>query len=174
MDDPVALCLGGHTVSSLTGDYESGLAWIDRALRLNQNYADAWMRSSMVRVYFNDLDRAIQHASQAMALSPFDPRLYHPLCAQGYAYLFGGDYAGAVSAARRALWGQQKPEMAYRILVTGLMRLGKTEEALAAARDLILQFPTFRVSVWRARSKFSGDRRLDTMEQALLEANLPA
>jgi hypothetical protein len=64
--------------------------------------------------------------------------------------------------------------MAYRILVTSLMRLGKTEDALAAAAELMAQFPAFRVSVWRVRSKFSRDRRLDTMEKALLEANLPA
>jgi adenylate cyclase len=173
MDDPVALCLGGHTIAGLTGEYLSGLAWIDRALQLNRNYAEAWMRSSMVRVYANDLRLAIAHSERAIELSPLDIKLYHPLCAQAYAYLFLGDYDDAISAARHALLGKQRPEMAYRILITAFSQLGRSEEARAAATELLGQNPAFTVSAWRARSRFNSDQRLDIMHTALRKNGLP-
>jgi adenylate cyclase len=173
MDDSVALCLGGHTIAGLTGEYDSGLSWIDRALKLNRNYAEAWMRSSMVRVYANDLVQAIAHAERAIELSPLDTKLYHPLSAQAYAHLFLGDYNGAAMAARRALLGRQKPEMAYRILVTALTHTGRIEEAKAAAADLLNHNPKFTISAWRARSKFTRDKRLDLMYFCLREIGLP-
>ncbi|HVL70577.1 MAG TPA: adenylate/guanylate cyclase domain-containing protein [Beijerinckiaceae bacterium] len=171
--DPVALALGGHTIASLTGDYAAGLMWIDRALSLNINYAEGWMRSSMVRVYANELEEAIVHADRAMELSPVDPKLYHPLCAQGYAHFFSRRYEAACDAARRALMGTQKPEMAYRILIASLMASERHEEAGAAVAEFRRQFPTFRISTWRSRSKFTADPRFEPMAAALREAGLP-
>lgn len=173
INDPVALCLSGHSIAVFTGEYDVGLAWIDRALSLNQNYAEGWMRSAMVRVYTNDLPAAIDHAEKALVLSPRDPKLYHPLCAQGFAYLFRGDPERAVLAAHRALMGQQTPEMAYRILITALFQLGDHVEMARAAVAMHTLFPKFRISSWRQRSKFTRDPRLDTMAQALQAAGLP-
>jgi adenylate cyclase len=172
-DDPVALCLGGHTLAGLTNDFQAGLAWIDRAVRLNQNYAEGWMRSAMVRVYANDLEAAIEHAERAMILNPVDPKIYHPLCAQGYAYLFQGMNEQAALVARRALLGRQKPEMAYRILITALGSLGERNQMLTVGRMFAEQKPDFRISAWRNRSAFTSDTRLDTMECCLREAGLP-
>jgi adenylate cyclase len=173
MDDPVALCLSGHSIAGFTGDYEAGLAWIDRALALNRNYAEGWMRSAMVRVYANDLSTAIEHSERALALSPLDPKLYHPLCAQGFAYLFKGEPERAARSARRALMGKQAPEMAYRILITSLFQLNRTAEMMHVATAMREHFPTFRISTWRKRSKFTADQRFDTMADALKAAGLP-
>ena len=173
MNDSVALCLSGHTIASLTGDFNAGLAWIDRATRLNPSYAEGWMRSSMVRVYANDLGRAIEHSRRAIELSPLDPKLYHPLCAQGYAYLFTNQFDEALRAGQEALMGQQRPEMAYRISITALIQLGRFEEVGAARADFLKEHPTFRISSWRHRSKFTADSRFEMMESALRQAGLP-
>jgi len=173
MDDSVVLCLSGHSIAGFTGDFAAGLAWIDRGLSLNPNYAEGWMRSSMVRVYINDLDEAIEHSRRAIALSPLDPKLYHPLCAQGFAFLFRGEFDDAAAAARRALMGKQKPEMAFRILITALKGLDRHQEMQSAAKAMMTQFPSFRITTWRNRSHFSRDARLDVMVEALQKAGIP-
>jgi hypothetical protein len=127
----------------------------------------------MVRVYANDLETAIEHAERAMILNPLDPKIYHPLCAQGYAYLFQSRYEQAGIVARRALLGMQKPEMAYRILITALGSLGDRDQMLATGKVLSEQKPDFRISAWRRRSAFTSDPRLDRMECYLREAGLP-
>mgnify|MGYP001083435220 FL=1 len=172
-EDATALCLGGHTIAALSGDFALGAALLDRAVRLNANYADGWMRSSMVRVYVGDFDGAIVHAERAMALSPQDPRMYMSLSAQGFAWLFQGQFAEALRAAERALQTQQRPEMAHRIRIAALSALGRVDEMRTAGRALMEQIPSFRILRWRARSPFNRDGRFDMMQKALQEAGLP-
>jgi adenylate cyclase len=172
-DDATVLCLAGHTIAGLAADYAGGAELLDRAVELNPNYAQAWMRSGMVRVYLDDPETAIRHSDRALALSPRDSRLYIPLCAKGYAFLLLNDYSAAAQAATRALASGVKPEMAHRILITALWQLGRTDEARAAAGVLQEQIPSFRISAWRARVGFTRQKRFDMMEEALRHAKLP-
>jgi adenylate cyclase len=172
-DDAQVLCLAGHTVAGLAEAYPEASELLDRALELNPNYAQAWFRSSMVRVYLNDPETALVHADRALSLSPRDPRLFMPLCAKGYAYLLLGDYDAAVRMARRTLTLATKPEMAYRILITALWRLGRTEEMRSIAAAMIEQIPGFRIGEWRARVSFTRNKRFDIMLEALRDAGLP-
>ncbi|QFU17891.1 adenylate/guanylate cyclase domain-containing protein [Microvirga thermotolerans] len=173
INDPVALCLSGHAISAFTGDFEAGAAWIDRSVKLNPNYAEGWMRSSMLRVYLNDLEKAHEFADRAMALSPLDPKIYHPLCAKGFAYFFAGRYADAARVARQALLGRQKPEMAFRILIASLAGQGAMDLAKKTTEEFLSRYPNFRISEWRSRSKFSADRRFDAMEAMLRNVGVP-
>ena len=75
--------------------------------------------------------------------------------------------------ARRALLGRQKPEMAFRILVTALGSLGERNQMLTTGAIFAKQKPDFRISAWRNRSAFTSDPRLDTMEFYLRQAGLP-
>lgn len=173
INDPVALCLSGHAISALTGDFEAGAAWIDRSVKLNPNYAEGWMRSSMVRVYLDDLGKAHEFADRAMALSPLDPKIYHPLCAKGFAYFFERDFAQAARVARQALLGRQKPEMAFRILIASLVAQDAADAAKKTTEEFLVRYPKFRISDWRSRSKFTADRRFDPMEDLLRKAGIP-
>jgi adenylate cyclase len=171
--DATVLCLVGHTIAGLTADYYGAAELLDRALQINPNYAQAWMRSGMVRVYLDDPKTAIHHADRALSLSPRDARLFLPLCAKGYANLLLGDYEAAVQVAKRTLTLMTKPEMAYRILITALWQLGRKDEMLAVAAALLKQIPTFTVSEWRSRVAFTKDKRFDMMAIALRDAGLP-
>ncbi|MCB8819543.1 adenylate/guanylate cyclase domain-containing protein [Microvirga rosea] len=173
INDPVALCLSGHAISAFTGDFDAGSAWIDRSIKLNPNYAEGWMRRSMVRVYLGDLAGAHESAERAMALSPLDPKIYHPLCAKGYAYFFEERFAEAAQMAHRALLGRQKPEMAFRILIASLVKEQKLERAKIVTEEFLRRYPNFRISEWRARSKFTSDGRFDTMEFMLRSVGIP-
>jgi adenylate cyclase len=171
-EDAVALCLSGQVIAALLGDLDRGLAWIDRALAINPNHADAWSRSSMVRIYAGDLSTASAHADRAMALSPLDPAIFLPLCAKAYSRLFMRDFAAAVGLARKALQGKQKPPMAYRIMVTGLAALGD-EAGLADARAALLRRdPDFRISAWRTRTPFVRPEQVALLVEGFRRAGL--
>lgn len=172
-DDAMVLCLAGHTIASLAADYSGAAHLLDRAVQVNPNYAQAWMRSGMVRVYLDDPETAIHHADRALSLSPRDTRLFLPLCAKGYAYLLLHDYEAAAQYATRTLTLMTKPEMAHRILITALWHLGRIDEMHAAAAALSVQIPSFRISEWRTRVYFTRDKRFDMMEKALRHAGLP-
>ena len=172
-DDATVLCFVGHTIAGLAADYSGAAELLDGALQLNPNYAQAWMRSGMIRVYLDDPEAAIQHADRALSLSPRDSRLFMPLCAKGYAYLLLGDYNAAAQVAKRTLTLTTKPEMAYRILITALWHLGRKNDMQAVATSLLQRIPTFRISEWRARVAFTKDKRFDTMATALRDAGLP-
>lgn len=172
-DDATVLCRAGHTLAGLAADYSGAAELLDRAVELNSNYAEAWMRSGMVRVYLDDPRSAIRHSDRALSLSPRDSRLAVPLCAKGYAFLLLEDYEAAAEMARRSLTLLWKPEMAHRILITALWRLGRNAESQAAAATLLKQIPTFRISEWRKRVSFTQHKRFDIMEIALRDAKLP-
>lgn len=172
-DDAMVLSRVGHTIAGLAGDYAGGAELLDRAVALNHNDAQAWMRSGMVRVYLNDPDTAIRHSDRALSLSPRDSRLYIPLCAKGYAHLLLGDYEAAERMANRALASGARPEMAHRILITALWHSGRHEEAQAAGRALLEQIPSFRISEWRSRVRFTQEKRFDMMASGLRCAKLP-
>ena len=142
-NDATVLCLAGHTIAGLAADFAGGAELLDRAVALNPNYAQAWMRSGMVRVYLNDPETAIRHSDRALLLSQGISRLYIPLCAKGYAYLLLGDHEAAAQIATRALASGPKPEMAHRILITALWHLGRADDAAAAARALLNRFRPF-------------------------------
>ena len=50
MNDGVALSCGGFALAYVAGEFDTGLAFIDRALLLNPNLATAWIVKGWVRV----------------------------------------------------------------------------------------------------------------------------
>jgi tetratricopeptide (TPR) repeat protein len=79
---------------------EDARAFIDRALQLDPNLAAAWHFSGWVSVYLGETERAIEHQSRAMRLSPFDPLRGNMQAATAYAHLFAGRYEATISCAR--------------------------------------------------------------------------
>ena len=74
-DDALSLAAGGMALAYLGGELEAGVAFMDRAVRLNPNHALAWQGSGWVRCYIGDADIAIEHFAQAARLSPLDPQM---------------------------------------------------------------------------------------------------
>jgi TolB-like protein len=173
-DHPTALFDSGHCIATLTGDISTGMALIDRSLRINPSSAEAWARSSMVRVYAGDLATAEQHAENAIKLSPLSDRLFLPLCALGFCYLFSSRLGEAVEAGRRALLGQRRPPMGYMILLAAYSHSGDLENATAAASALAEASPTFRYKEWLAQSYFVRQDQRSMMEAAFRAVGVPA
>src|SRR5262249_22202395 len=75
-DDAEALPLAGLVLAYVVGDLDDGAAFVDRALGLNPNLAEAWGTSGWMKTCFGEHNTAIEHAARAMRLSPLDPRLW--------------------------------------------------------------------------------------------------
>src|SRR6202521_5103925 len=89
-DDAVALSRGGHTLGFILGDLDSAVVFIDRALVLNPNLAEAWLFSGWMRTYRGELDVAIEHHARAMRLIPLDPSLFQMQAGTAFAHLLAG------------------------------------------------------------------------------------
>jgi adenylate cyclase len=172
-DDPVALSYAGHTIASLAHDAATGLANIEKAVRLCPNYADAWGRASMVRVYAGDLQGAINAAKRCLELTPVGPDLFVPWCAMGFAYLFQARYDEAIEAAEMSLKGRQRTTTALRIIVAALSLKGSVDAARARARQLLQVDPSLRVSAFEGRTPLRQREHLEIMSRGLRAAGIP-
>lgn len=172
-NDPSVLTLAGHAIAAQTGQYDRGLAFIERALRINPSSSDGWARSAMVRVYKGDLETAVIHAHRSISLSPLDPNVRLPICALGYASLFAGRFEEAARWGREALNAKSKPEMVYRIFLAGAALAGQTADLKETAAEFVSRFPEFRVGTWAQRDAFRRPEQIEIMVAGLRAAGLP-
>jgi tetratricopeptide (TPR) repeat protein len=102
-DDPVALAIGGFGIAYFGARPEQGLAYIERALRLNPNYLWAWRLGGMVSWMTGRHEKSIQYYERAMQLSPRDPQSFGSYAGISYPYFFLGQYEQAIHWSERAL-----------------------------------------------------------------------
>src|SRR5262249_41932316 len=87
-DDAVALAVSGWAQAFVVRDLDVGAAFIDRALALDPNLAEAWFFSGWIRTWLGEPDAAIARHARAMRLSPLGPRLRAMQAAMAYAHFF--------------------------------------------------------------------------------------
>jgi TolB-like protein len=159
-NDATALQLSAHTIASVGGDLSQAIFLIDRALTISPSNAEAWMRSSMIRIYAGDIVTAEEHANNAVKLGPLDERIYMPLCALGYCCLFSGRYIEAIELTRRALLGRPRPPMAYIIQLAASRALGDAKAIELAMESLMATAPRFSLKDWLAQSCFVEESQI--------------
>ena len=79
-----------------------------------------------------------------MRLSPFDSWAFAAFDAQAMGYFRQGRYEEACRAAHRSVQANPRHSITYVQLTAALARLGRIEEARAAARRVLDLHPTFR------------------------------
>jgi TolB-like protein/DNA-binding SARP family transcriptional activator len=145
-DDAVALSCGGFSLAYVARELDSGVAFIDRALRLNPNLAPAWISSGWVRVWLGEPDLAVEHLARAARLSPLDPLTNRIRTAAAHAHFFAGRYEEAASCAAMALREWPDFQTALRIAAASYAFAGHLAEAGNAREKLQKLDPTLRVS----------------------------
>ena len=171
-DDAMALAMGGFVVGILERDYDLALDALDRSLALSPSSALAFGFSSIVRAWKGQDREAAEHARMGIRLGPYDPLIYLPYIGLAYASFFTGDFEAAASAASRAAAANPRFSVPRYVLAAALARLGRLEDARAAAKVALELQPGLTIS-----SLISGNittpERMAKLGDALREAGLP-
>ena len=99
--DPFANLVYGRSMW-LADDFSGSLSWIDRALLLNPNYAQASYAHAFADAMLCQGADGQAHADRAIALSPIDPMQYAMLGARALSHAVRGDYSAAAGWSDRA------------------------------------------------------------------------
>jgi DNA-binding winged helix-turn-helix (wHTH) protein/tetratricopeptide (TPR) repeat protein len=86
----------------LSGELESSLVWLDRAVGLSPSYAQAIYARAWTETLSGDAAAGQRDADAAMALSPIDPLRYAMTGTRALSHLVRGEYAEAAPWADRA------------------------------------------------------------------------
>ena len=168
--------MAGHNLAQVAGEFEYGLALIERSLSLNPNSASAWVSSCFVRTFFGDVDTALEHFARAQRLNPLDSRHHVHWAAAAMAHFAAGRYGEAEDAAVKTLHERPTypPVLRLMLAICGLQN--RQEEGRTYLRRLLAVNPD--ASVARLRALFAvsmrrNPRRLDAYLQGVRRAGLP-
>lgn len=149
-NDPSVLRWAGHTLG-FWGDYDTSLAILEKAARLNVNGSLVLSSLGWVMNYAClTPDRAISNFERAMRLSPRDPETNLFLGGIALAHIIAGRNEVALWFAQKGIDDSPRFLTCHRIKVSAL---GRLQEANAAAKVLLGFDPAFRISnrvpLWR-------------------------
>lgn len=145
-DDAVVLARAGHALAHLAGEFDGGIALLDRALFLNPNLAPAWLLSGFLRVWNGKPEEAIEYFEHAMRLSPVDPELYRMQAGVAMAHLFAGRFETASQWAEQAQRSLPSFLMAVATGSASQALSGRTEDARRTMDRLCELSPSLRLS----------------------------
>jgi TolB-like protein len=173
-NDAIALSRGGHALAYVAGDLDASDFFINRALTLNPNLAQAWCHSGWLRIYLGETEVAFQKFARAMRLSPLDNTLM-PYIHSGiaWAHFFAGDYDKARSFAELTLRDKPEYHMALRMLAAGNALAGRLEDAQKAMGRLRQIDPQLRISNLKDMTPLRRLEDIARYEEGLRTAGLP-
>jgi TolB-like protein/class 3 adenylate cyclase len=102
-DDSTALAYAGFMLLVAEQDVAGARAALDRAVALNPNSATAYGQRALVLAISGEPEPAIENATRALRLSPFDPIRYLPQMAVVIARIGLRQYDDAVAWAHKAI-----------------------------------------------------------------------
>ncbi len=172
--DAFVLAVAAHVEALLQRQPEVAAEMFERSLRLNENSAFAWGLSAATYCYLGRSDEALARLENAARLSPFDPLNFFSWGVAGFAEFLGGRYDRASAWLEKAL--RQNPRFVashHRTLTTCLWHAGRRDEAKAAARNLLVLDPGFRISAFASRYPLRRPGDLKRYLAGLRAAGLP-
>ena len=172
-NDALALTRAGHALAHLAGDFDIGIALIDRALFLNPNLASAWFLGGFLRIWRGESESAIEHFEHAMRLSPVDPELYRMKSGIAMAHLFAGRYDAATTWAEDSYTDLPSFLMTVSIIAASRALSGRLAEAREAMAQLRKLDPALRITNLREWLPINRDDNFAVFAEGLRKAGLP-
>jgi TolB-like protein len=144
-DDPSALGIAGFVVALDAHDRETALHTFDRALALSDSNFFALCSSALALSWMGTTDVAVDRATRALRLSPFDPLNYLSFNALAISFLHTQQFSQAHEVATRSVQLNPRFGVSRAFLVAALSRLGRDEDATNEARRLLDVDPGFSI-----------------------------
>ena len=150
-DDALALTFAGFSIGMDGHDRAAAFAAFEAALAVSPSSALTYILGSVIFGWAGEAERAIEWGERAMRLSPFDPWAFAAFHAFALGHFHRGRYEEAAKAAHKAVQPNPAHSISYMLLAAPLAKLGRLEEAKAAAARVLELQPAFRYS-----QQFSG------------------
>ncbi|MBB2693145.1 UNVERIFIED_ORG: tetratricopeptide (TPR) repeat protein [Rhizobium esperanzae] len=125
-------------------DRKAAFPALEAALAISPSSALTYILGSVILGWGGDAERAIEWSERGMRLSPFDPWAFAAFDAQAMSHLLRGRYDEACRAAYRSVQANPAHSITHVQLAAALAKLGRLEEARAAAARVLELHPTFR------------------------------
>ena len=145
-DDATTLAIAAMVIWFDGHDVATAFELFDRALAVSNSNVVALSNSAFVLAWMGNSETAIERAQRAIKLSPFDTS--NSYLALAVAHFHSKNYENSRDAAERAVEGNPGFSVPRALLSAALIRLNRTQEAIAEARRLIDLDPTFTTRNW--------------------------
>jgi tetratricopeptide (TPR) repeat protein len=169
-DDPVALGYAGYALAALQVDRPAAFTALNRALRMHPNSAELLNLLAFVHLYDNNPEPAVGYLERALQLSPSDPDIGSTLCGLGIALMLMGRDDRALPALKRAVDESPNHLGAHLHLIFAFNRLGRNDEARAAAARLLELRPDYR---FEGRTRSGNETFRAGLREAVVSAGIP-
>lgn len=143
-DDAAALTLAGFSLGMDGHDRGAAFTALEAALAISPSSALTYILGSVILGWGGDAERAIEWSEHGMRLSPFDPWTFAAFDAQAMSHLLRGRYEDGCRAAYKSVQANPAHSITYVQLAAALAKLGRLEEARAAAARVLELQPSFR------------------------------
>jgi adenylate cyclase len=164
-DDALALTLAGFSIGMDGHDRAAAFAAFEAALAVSPSTALTYILGSVILGWTGEAERSIEWGERAMRLSPFDPWAFAAFGSLTLGHFQRGRYEEAANAAHKAVQSNPAHSINYMLLAAPLAKLGRLEEAKAAAARVLELQPAFRYS-----RQFSGVDCAPALAASLSEA----
>ncbi len=145
-DDALALTFAGFSIGMDANDRSSAFAAFDAALALSPSSALTYYCGSAILGWGGEAERAIEWAERGIRLSPFDPWRFAAYHALTLGHFHRGRYQEAADSAYKAVQANPGHSISRMLLAATLAKVGRSDEAKAAAAHVLELQPTFRYS----------------------------
>lgn len=172
-DDATGLTAVGTAIMLLEGNSRRALGFVDRALKLDQNHAWAWMRKGFGLVYLSEPEKALTAFARSERLSPLDPFAFNMRVGIGLAHFSMGRLEEAAHYAQIVL--DERPGLSWplRDLAVYTAFLGDTATARRALAAFADGRPSMNIASVRDSLKFMHPPLLERYLEGLRLAGLP-
>jgi adenylate cyclase len=171
-DDALALTFAGFSIGMEGYDRAAAFAAFEAALAVSPSSAVTYIHGSIILAWGEEAERAIEWAERGLRLSPLDHWRVTAFAAIAVGHYHRGQYEEAAAAGRKAVQAAPGFSVAHMVLAAPLVRLGRREEAKAAAARVLELQPTFR-----CRRQFAavncGPALTASLSEALRISGLP-
>jgi tetratricopeptide (TPR) repeat protein len=171
-DDALALTWAGFSIGMDAHDRAAAFTALEAALAISPSSALTYILGSVILGWGGEAERAIEWSEKGIRLSPFDSWTWAAFDAQAMSHLLRGRYEEACRAAYKSVQANPAHSITYVQLAAALAKLGRLDEAKAAAARVLELHPAFRYS-----RQFAGvncaPALAETLGAALRDAGLP-
>jgi adenylate cyclase len=155
------------------GDYEGGLAEVERALTISPNLADAHGTRGAIMIFSGERKEGVAALGRSIRLDPRNPRVANRLNQIALGFYFSQEYEVAVETAKRAIRSYPDYPLPHRWLAAALGQLGRIEEARGALQKAMAIAPASFNMYVRERVPWMRPVDYTHMLEGLRKAGMP-